>query len=575
MFALEKGGCAVGSIFVRNGERNLGQRFEATGTEMDPTRSSSESHISGPLSSRPTPSQALVRPCPARPAPLAPWFDFILVVPLAGSATSNWLSAPGRGEGSRYELAANRSGPVRIPELRGTFRIERTDGSHFDVRIPPFSLESNKDDKAPPAGYSWLLPDPWRDRSAGTGGCGGLLKDTAGPSVALLCHGGWDPIGIMQPGPPRLWVSDHLLSKTKQKGIGQKVRKEPAVPSSHTKRSMEDFLKTKGAGPEPGASPQQGGWKRTPTKQRGDIFASFMLRSGDRFGRGPAPPPYQRRIGMIQEMMVMAKEGKQDEVTELLKTLRQVIDVSSLTASQEGTGEAVLWIWATMPGRADGLRDDTQPLDEIYCLSLERSNGSRALRARTPIRGSQCLNGAVAGKSFVRPWLPLPSSVCAARAFRFLAIGAAANERPEDQRCVSLPFSGSADLSPRPRCHSASRALEMKRQWAWAEDLGMESTSLDDVLYRFASFRSLVDPITHDLIISLARYVHCPKTSHAPVWRGLAYRSRQARARGSLGLRLQAGPNERVVDPQYGSALTMPLCLSRSCSFARDRLSSG
>ncbi|XP_071395937.1 leucine-rich repeat-containing protein 75A, partial [Centroberyx affinis] len=43
-------------------------------------------------------------------------------------------------------------------------------------------------------------------------------------------------------------------------------------------------------------------------------------------------------------------------------------------------------------------------------------------------------------------------------------------------------------------------------------DLGMESTSLDDVLYRYASFRNLVDPITHDLIISLARYVHCPKT---------------------------------------------------------------
>ncbi|MEE6468901.1 hypothetical protein FKM82_008413 [Ascaphus truei] len=43
------------------------------------------------------------------------------------------------------------------------------------------------------------------------------------------------------------------------------------------------------------------------------------------------------------------------------------------------------------------------------------------------------------------------------------------------------------------------------------QDLGMESTSLDDVLYRYASFRNLVDPITHDLIISLARYVHCPK----------------------------------------------------------------
>ncbi|KAL0972808.1 hypothetical protein UPYG_G00194990 [Umbra pygmaea] len=123
---------------------------------------------------------------------------------------------------------------------------------------------------------------------------------------------------------------------------------------------------TKGAGgPEPGPSPQHG-LKRTPTKERGDIFASFMLRSGDRLSRGGSPPPYQRRIGMIQEMMMLAKQGKQDEATEMLKTLRQ--------------------------------------------------------------------------------------------------------------------------------------------------DLGMESTSLDDVLYRYASFRNLVDPITHDLIISLARYVHCPKT---------------------------------------------------------------
>lgn len=44
---------------------------------------------------------------------------------------------------------------VMLLWFRGTFRIERTDGSHFDVRIPPFSLESNKDDKAPPAGYTF------------------------------------------------------------------------------------------------------------------------------------------------------------------------------------------------------------------------------------------------------------------------------------------------------------------------------------------------------------------------------------------------------------------------------------
>ncbi|XP_067102367.1 leucine-rich repeat-containing protein 75A [Osmerus mordax] len=122
---------------------------------------------------------------------------------------------------------------------------------------------------------------------------------------------------------------------------------------------------TKGAGPDAGPSPQHG-WKRTPSKERGDIFASFMLRSGDRLGRGGTAPPYQRRICMIQDMLLLARQGRQDEATEMLKTLRQ--------------------------------------------------------------------------------------------------------------------------------------------------DLGMESTSLDDVLYRYASFRNLVDPITHDLIISLARYVHCPKT---------------------------------------------------------------
>ncbi|KAG7478980.1 hypothetical protein JOB18_014095 [Solea senegalensis] len=122
---------------------------------------------------------------------------------------------------------------------------------------------------------------------------------------------------------------------------------------------------TKGQESGGGASPQHS-WRRTPTKERGDILASLMLKSGDRLSRGGTPPPYQRRIGMIQEMMLMAKQGKQDEATEMLKTLRQ--------------------------------------------------------------------------------------------------------------------------------------------------DLGMESTSLDDVLYRYASFRNLVDPITHDLIISLARYVHCPKT---------------------------------------------------------------
>ncbi|KAF7700021.1 leucine-rich repeat-containing protein 75A [Silurus meridionalis] len=118
---------------------------------------------------------------------------------------------------------------------------------------------------------------------------------------------------------------------------------------------------------EAGASPQSARCRRTPTRERGnDMRASLVLRAGERLARAGPPPPYQRRVGMIQDMMLMAKQGKQDEATEMLRTLRQ--------------------------------------------------------------------------------------------------------------------------------------------------DLGMESTSLDDVLYRYASFRNLVDPITHDLIISLARYIHCPKT---------------------------------------------------------------
>lgn len=80
-------------------------------------------------------------------------------------------------------------------------------------------------------------------------------------------------------------------------------------------------------GQEPGGASPQHSWKRTPTKERGDIFASLMVKSGDRLSRGGSPPPYQRRISMIQEMMLMAKQGKQDEATEMLKTLRQVAAV--------------------------------------------------------------------------------------------------------------------------------------------------------------------------------------------------------------------------------------------------------
>lgn len=43
------------------------------------------------------------------------------------------------------------------------------------------------------------------------------------------------------------------------------------------------------------------------------------------------------------------------------------------------------------------------------------------------------------------------------------------------------------------------------------QDLGLEGTFLNEVLYKNATFLNLVDPISHDLLMSLARDLQCPK----------------------------------------------------------------
>uniref|UniRef100_A0AAY5EJ39 Leucine rich repeat containing 75A n=1 Tax=Electrophorus electricus TaxID=8005 RepID=A0AAY5EJ39_ELEEL len=100
----------------------------------------------------------------------------------------------------------------------------------------------------------------------------------------------------------------------------------------------------------------------------------------------------------------------------------------------------------------------------------------------------------------------------------------------------------------------------------YLQDLGMESTSLDDVLYRYASFRNLVDPITHDLIISLARYVHCPKTevdslgAMEKVCRQLTYHlspHSQWRRQGLLKRKPQACLKAVLSSPPAGGALDL------------------
>ncbi|XP_048196902.1 leucine-rich repeat-containing protein 75B [Perognathus longimembris pacificus] len=44
-----------------------------------------------------------------------------------------------------------------------------------------------------------------------------------------------------------------------------------------------------------------------------------------------------------------------------------------------------------------------------------------------------------------------------------------------------------------------------------SQDLGLEGTLLTDILYRNVAFLNLVDPISHDLLVNLARDLQCPK----------------------------------------------------------------
>ncbi|XP_014446586.1 leucine-rich repeat-containing protein 75B, partial [Tupaia chinensis] len=56
------------------------------------------------------------------------------------------------------------------------------------------------------------------------------------------------------------------------------------------------------------------------------------------------------------------------------------------------------------------------------------------------------------------------------------------------------------------RPERARQLLRLLRQ-----DLGLEGTLLTDILYRNVAVLNLVDPISHDLLVNLARDLQCPK----------------------------------------------------------------
>ncbi|KAG3278793.1 leucine-rich repeat-containing protein 75B isoform X1 [Ictidomys tridecemlineatus] len=59
------------------------------------------------------------------------------------------------------------------------------------------------------------------------------------------------------------------------------------------------------------------------------------------------------------------------------------------------------------------------------------------------------------------------------------------------------------------RPERARQLLRLLRQ-----DLGLEGTLLTDILYRNVAFLNLVDPISHDLLVNLARDLQCPKKDY-------------------------------------------------------------
>lgn len=69
----------------------------------------------------------------------------------------------------------------------------------------------------------------------------------------------------------------------------------------------------------------------------------------------------------------------------------------------------------------------------------------------------------------------------------------------------------------------AKRIIVIRVKW-WilsflcppSQDLGLQGTSLNDILYKNASFLNLVDPISHELLLSLARDLQCPKRVRSP-----------------------------------------------------------
>lgn len=99
----------------------------------------------------------------------------------------------------------------------------------------------------------------------------------------------------------------------------------------------------------PGAAPG-------PRRERPDFWASLLLRAGDKAGRagaGAGLPPYHRRVGMVQELLRMVRQGRREEAGTLLQHLRQV---SAGRGRGGRAGPGAPRPFSRRPGSAEGHR---------------------------------------------------------------------------------------------------------------------------------------------------------------------------------------------------------------------------
>lgn len=168
-------------------------------------------------------------------------------------------------------------------------------------------------------------PEP----GAGRGGAGRQAASARGARPGSAEGGARERGQPLAPAPcrPRATVPPKLQPGRRARPGGRGAGSRPGTRHHGPARTVRaggggmGTRQTKGSLAErasPGAAPG-------PRRERPDFWASLLLRAGDKAGRaGAGLPPYHRRVGMVQELLRMVRQGRREEAGTLLQHLRQV-----------------------------------------------------------------------------------------------------------------------------------------------------------------------------------------------------------------------------------------------------------